>query len=65
MNTYFIFYSETKEVIAFYQADQVDIGRYVVSEGPQVEHARAELGVDPRNCVIESDNAGGWVAVSV
>lgn len=64
MNTYFIFYSETKEVIAFYEADQVDLNRYIVSEGPQVEHALAKEGVDPRNCVIEPDNAGGWVAVS-
>jgi hypothetical protein len=64
MNTYFIFYSETKEVIAFYQADAVDLDRYIVSQGPQVEHALAEEGVDPRNCVIEASEDGEWMAFS-
>ena len=64
MNTYFIFYSGTKEVIAIYQADAVDLDRYIVSEGPAVAHALAQPGVDPRNCVIQSDGQGGWVAVA-
>ena len=62
MYTYFIFYSATKEVIAFYQADQVDLNRYVVSSGPQVEHALALLGADPYSCEIIETEDGGWIA---
>lgn len=64
MKTFFIFYVETHEVIALYQAPAVDLDRYIVEQGPEVAHALAQDGVDPRDCVIQSDGSGGWLAVS-
>lgn len=63
MNTYFIFYTQTQEVIALYQAAAVDLDRYIVHEGPQVAHALAQGNPDPRNCIIESDGQGNWIAI--
>ena len=64
MNTYFIFYKETKEVVALYQADAIDLGRYIVEQGPEIAHALAEVGVSPHACEIQDDGQGGFVAVS-
>lgn len=54
MNTYFIFYTDTLEIIATYQADQVDLARYVVLNRT-VNHARAIEGATPHDCQLQQD----------
>lgn len=64
MNKYFIFYKDTKEVIALYQADQVDLDRYVVEQGPEVAHALVINDVQPHECQIVEDDAGNFLAIA-
>lgn len=63
MNTYYIFYIESKEVIAKYDSATVDLNRYIVSEGPEIGHALVTNNVGPYDCIIEQDQSGNWVAV--
>lgn len=62
MNTYFIFYTETKEVIALYNADTVDLDRYIVHEGPSVGHALVIDEASPYECEIAENENGNYVA---